>query len=110
MKTFETVNSEYICSELTISNKKWVCFSVYRPPFQENLELFFEKLSPCLSKASETYGNFIVIGDFNIDIGTKGREYEKFEDFCSLFNLSNLIKTETCFSKNHKSTISQNRQ
>ena len=35
----------------------------------------------------------------------KGREYEKFEDFCSLFNLSNLIKSETCFSKNHKSTI-----
>ena len=45
------------------------------------------------------------MGDFNIDIRTKGREYEKFEDFCSLFNLSNLIKTETCFSKNHKSTI-----
>ena len=45
------------------------------------------------------------MGDFNIDIRTKGREYEKFEDFCSLFNLSNLIKSETCFSKNHKSTI-----
>ena len=58
-----------------------------------------------ISKASETYENFIVMGDFNIDIRTKGREYEKFEDFCSLFNLSNLIKTETCFSKNHKSTI-----
>ena len=45
------------------------------------------------------------MGDFNIDRRTKGRKYEKFEDFCSLFNLSNLIKTETCFSKNHKSTI-----
>ena len=105
MKTFETVNKECICSELIISNKKWVCFTIYRPPSQENLELFFEELSSCLSKASETYENFIVMGDFNIDIRTKGREYEKFEDFCSLFNLSNLIKTETCFSKNHKSTI-----
>ena len=28
LKTFETVNSEWICSELTISNKKRVCFSV----------------------------------------------------------------------------------
>ena len=45
------------------------------------------------------------MGDFNIDIRNKGREYGKFEDFCSLFNLSNLIKAETCFSKNHKSTI-----
>ena len=105
LKTFETVNKECICSELIISNKKWVCFTIYRPPSQENLELFFEELSSCLSKASETYENFVVMGDFNIDIRTKGREYEKFEDFCSLFNLSNLIKPETCFSKNHKSTM-----
>ena len=45
------------------------------------------------------------MGDFNIDIRTKGREYERFDDFCSLFNLSNLIKSETCFSQNHKLTI-----
>ena len=55
LKTFDTVNSECICSELTISNKKWVCLIVYHPPSQENLELFFEELSSCLSKASETY-------------------------------------------------------
>ena len=48
LKTFETVNSECICSELTIFNKKWVCFSVYRPPPQENLELFFDELSSYL--------------------------------------------------------------
>ena len=81
MKTFETVNSECIFSELTVSNKKWICFSVYHPPSQENLELFSDELSSCLSKASETYENFIVMGDFNIDIRTKGREYEKFEHF-----------------------------
>ena len=103
LKTFETVNSECICSELTISFKKWVCFSVYHPPPpHENLELFFNKLLSCLSKASETYENFIAMGDFNIDIRTKSRKYEKFQDF---WNLSNLIKSETCFSKNHKSTI-----
>ena len=38
LKTFERVNSECICSELTISSKKWVYFSVYphphpHPPF-----------------------------------------------------------------------------
>ena len=105
LKTFETVNNDWICSELTVSDKTWVCLSVHRPPSRENLELFFEELTSCLIKAGETYENFIVIGDFNIDIKTKGREYEKFEDFCSLFNHSNLIKTETLFSKNHKSTI-----
>ena len=67
--------------------------------------MFFDELSSCLNKASETYENFIVMGDFNIDIRNKGREYEKFDDFCSLLSLSNLIKSETCFSKNHKLTI-----
>ena len=69
------------------------------------MKLFFEELSSCLSKASETYENFIVMADFNIVIRTKGREYAKFEDFCSLFDLQNLIKTETCFSENQKSGI-----
>ena len=55
LNNFETVNSLFICSELTIFNKKWVCFNVYRPPSQENLKLFFDELSSWLSKASETY-------------------------------------------------------
>ena len=105
LKIFEAINSECICSELTIPNKKWVGFSVCCPLFQETLDLVFDKQSFCLSKASETYKNFIATKDFNIDKRTNGREYEKSEDFCSLFNLSNLIKSETCFSKNHKSTI-----
>ena len=67
--------------------------------------MFFDELSSCLGKATETYENFVVMGDFYIDIKTKGREYEKFKDFCSLFNLSNLKKSETFFSKSHKSTI-----
>ena len=99
------MNSECICSELTISNKKWICFIVYCPPSQENLGLFFDELSCCLSKASEAYENYIVMGDFNIYIRTKGREYDKLEDFCSLFNLLNLIKSETCFSTNYKSLV-----
>ena len=45
------------------------------------------------------------MGDFSIDKRNKGREYDKLEDVCSFFNPSNLIKSETCSSKNHKSTI-----
>ena len=71
LKIFETVNSECICSELTISNKKWVYLSVYRPPSQKTLKLFFDELSSCLDKASETYENFIVMGGFNLILGPK---------------------------------------
>ena len=48
------------------------------------------------------------MGDFNIDINTAGIQLDKLDEFCNLFNpcfnLTNLIKTETCCSKNHKST------
>ena len=45
------------------------------------------------------------MGDFNIDINTAGMNFDKIVEFCNLFDLINLIKTETCCTKNHKSTI-----
>ena len=45
------------------------------------------------------------MGDFNIDIKNKGLGYGKLDTFCDLFNLTNLIHSETCLMKNHKSTI-----
>ena len=47
LRIFETVDSECICSELTISNQKWVCFRVYPDPSQESLVLFFHEPSYC---------------------------------------------------------------
>ena len=32
LKNFEPRKSECICSEITVSKKKWLCFSIYRPP------------------------------------------------------------------------------
>ena len=46
------------------------------------------------------------MGDFNMDIT---KEYfsgfDKLEELCDTFNLTNLIKSETCYTNNHKSTI-----
>lgn len=52
--------------------------------------LFFEELTCNLSNAGECYIDFVVMGDFKSDIKAwnykaKGREFEKFEDFCGLF-------------------------
>ena len=103
---FELSFSECICSELTISKSRWLCFSIYRPPDCGNLSMFFEELSESLSnKAIVKYQNIIVMGDFNIDLKIKGFGFNKLDQFCNLFNLTNLIKTETCFPKSHKSLI-----
>ena len=105
LKNFKTSASECICSEITISKRKWLCFSIYRPPSNENLEIFFEELTNSLSKASESYEHFIIMGDFNIDVTNRGVEFDKLDEFCDLFNLTNLITSPTCFTKIHKSTI-----
>ena len=105
LKIFEPRESECICSEITVSKKKWLCFSIYRPPSHDNLELFFDELTSSLSKASESYENFFVMGDFNIDVTKKGTKFEKLDEFCDLFNLTNLVISPTCFTKTHKSNF-----
>ena len=46
------------------------------------------------------------MGDFNINIKKENSTaYDKLEEFCDTFNLKNLVKSETCFMNNHKSTI-----
>ena len=44
LKKYEPNYSECICSEFTISKKKWICFSIYRPPSTENIKRFFEEM------------------------------------------------------------------
>ena len=99
LKKLEPKFSEVVRSEFTISNKKWICFSVYRPPTQNNLECFFNELATSLSQASIMCDNFIVMGDFNIDVNLPSHGHGKLEEFCNLFDLSNLIKSNTCFTK-----------
>ena len=45
------------------------------------------------------------MGDFNIDVTKKGIEFDKLDEFCDLFNLTDLVTSPTCFTKTHKSTI-----
>ena len=61
-------NSEVICSELTVRNKKWIIFSLYRPPNSSNLHEFFNELEKSLDQAMKIYDNVIVMGDINIDL------------------------------------------
>ena len=42
---------EGICSEINISKRKWICFSICTPSVSSNLTIFFEELTKVLSKA-----------------------------------------------------------
>ena len=45
------------------------------------------------------------MGDFNIDFKNKGAGFDKLSEMYDTFNLTILIKSETCYTKNHKSLI-----
>ena len=45
------------------------------------------------------------MGDFNIHKKTKGIDQEILKEFCNLFSLTVLIKSETCHIKTHKYLI-----
>ena len=62
-------------------------------------------MNEVISKALCKCGNLIVMGDFNIDIKSSNSDKDKLEHFCDLFNLTNLVHSETCFTKNSKSII-----
>ena len=45
------------------------------------------------------------MGDFNIDVNASGPGKDKLDEFCNLFDLTNLVKEVTCCTNNHRSTI-----
>ena len=62
-------------------------------------------MTTSLTKATSNYENIIVMGDFNIDIKCKGVGSNNLSDFCDLFHLNDIVKSDTCFSKTHTSLI-----
>ena len=102
---YEPKFNECICPKITFSEKKWVISSIYRPPNAENLTGFFEEMTTSLTKVTSNYENIIVMGDFNIDIKCKSVGSNNLSDFCDLFHLTNIVKSDTCFTKTHTSLI-----
>ena len=45
------------------------------------------------------------MGEFNIDIKCKDIGTDKLEKLCNVFNLKNLVKSRTYFTKDNKSLI-----
>ena len=103
---FEVASLELICSELTVNKKKWIIYSIYRPPEPRDLDSFFSALSISLNSALDKYDNVILMGDININTFDKeDGANQKLVNFCDVFGLSNLVTAKTCFTKTSSSSI-----
>ena len=61
-------------------------------------------MNEVISEALCKYQNMIVMGDF-IDVKSSNSDKDRLGNFCDLFNLTNLVHSETCCMKNRKSAI-----
>ena len=63
LKVFEEDISETICLGVTILKNLWFRTCVYRPPCNNNKNIFFSELSNTLCLATRKFENIFIIGD-----------------------------------------------
>ena len=73
---------------------------IYRPPNSNKFLLvniyFFQEIILSLNRAALKFENFIVMGDFNIDVNASGPRKDNLDEFYNLFDLTNLVREVTC--------------
>ena len=87
---------ESIFIELNISNKKWLMAGIYNPK-KSLTKQFLSSMEDNINHHLSSYENMILFGDFNCEMNV-----DVMSDFCSIYNLKNLIKMPTCFKNPSK--------
>ena len=82
--------------------KKLCILFAYRPPQNNNLKTFFEEINLSLSTIVNEYDNMLT-GDLNLN--TKSNNNSYYSDLCDTFDLTNLIKANTCFKSSNQTSI-----
>ena len=77
--------------EINLRKENWLVISIYCPPSQ-NSEYFLNNLTVMIDFSADTYDNYLIMGDFNIE-----QSEPSVKAFLSSNNLYNLIKSNTCF-------------
>ena len=76
--------------EINLRKEKWLVISIYRPPSQ-NSEYFLNNLTVMIDFFADTYDNYLIMGDFNIE-----QSDPSLKAFLNSNNLYNLINSNTC--------------
>ena len=95
----ENNNFEGIFFEINLRKKKWLIVGGYNPK-KEDIGHFLNKLTTNLNHYLDKYDNLILLGDFNSQMNEPDME-----EFCKLYNLSNLIKEPTCFKNPNNPSV-----
>ncbi|CAG2255500.1 unnamed protein product [Mytilus edulis] len=94
---------ESIGIEAAIGNKKWFFCGIYKPPSMSD-DHFSTDCTKTIDKIISKYDNYIFIGDFNYNMLNCDKS-AMIREICDIFNLKNIIKKATCFTKIAKATL-----
>ena len=84
----------YSAATLTVAKKKWIIYSIYRPP-DSNIETYFSDSFSSVNRAWDSYDNIIIMGDVNIDTHDRAHPgFEKLMSFCDVVDLTNIVKSK----------------
>ena len=77
--------------EINLRQEKWLVISIYCSPSQDS-GFFIHSLTEIIDHFATKYDNHLIIGDFNMEPNNR-----MLKSFLDSNNLTNLIKTNTCF-------------
>ena len=96
--------------DITVNSQKLLIGCLYRPP-GTNVS-FYDKLKTLIEPTWIKRNNFMLLGDFNIDLLSKGNNTEdseeppyRFRMLLNMFSMKNVIKKPTRISGNTKTLI-----
>ena len=84
--------------EINLRKKQWLVISIYRLPSQVS-RFFLHSLTKIIDHFATKYDNHLIMGDFNMKPNNP-----MFKSFFISINLTNLVKTNTCF-KGKRSSV-----
>ena len=103
LETLEADSGRIECMaiEIMIKSEKWLLVSVYKQPKVNNCN-FKCAIESLFDKLSHERCNYIISGDFNVNILTKANVLE---DVFDLYGVKNVVLKPTCFKSKNMSII-----
>ncbi|KAK3097542.1 hypothetical protein FSP39_010594 [Pinctada imbricata] len=94
---------ESLVLDLVINDRKWAIIGVYRPPSVSD-DIFNTLFVKHLDKITTMFDHFMIVGDLNYNLLDQ-QKGKPLLDLCDVFDLTNVIKSETCFTKIGKPSL-----
>ena len=94
---------ESIVLDVVFNDRRWAVIGMYNPPSVKD-DISNSLCVKSLDKITSMFDNTILLGDLNFDLNDP-QKGKTLSDICDIFDLTNMIKSETCVTKFGKPSL-----